>query len=52
MQEFLDTIREAGGLLTEFDEALWRSIIDRMVIHTATKMIVTFQDDNNVVVNI
>ena len=33
MLRFLDTLRQADGLLAEFDETLWRATVDRIIVH-------------------
>ena len=49
---FLDTLRKADGLLTEFNESLWRTTVDRVTVHTATEMTFTFRDGGEVRVDI
>ena len=48
----LNALRGADGLLAEFDETLWRSTVDRVTVHTATEMTITFRDDIEVHVDI
>jgi len=49
---FFDILRKAQGLLTEFDEGLWCATVERVDVHTASKMTVTFRDGGKVKVDI
>jgi hypothetical protein len=52
IRRFLDTLRQADGLLEAFDETLWRSTVEKVTVHTGTEMTFTFRDGGEVRVNI
>jgi len=44
LDAFLTTLLRQDSLLTEFDEALWVAVIDKVVVHTADDIQFTFRD--------
>jgi len=48
MKAFLNTLRKQDGLLTEFDEKLWRSLLDYMTVYGKDKMRFLFKDGTEI----
>jgi uncharacterized protein (DUF3084 family) len=48
MRQFLETVRQREGLLTEFDEALWRATVDVVTVHAADDIRMKFRDGREV----
>ncbi len=49
---FLDELRGQDGLLTEFDEALFRATIDTYTVHSEREVAVKFRDGTEISVDV
>lgn len=50
IQMFMEHICRYGGLVTEFDEELWYSTVDRVTVYEDKRMAFTFRDGTQVTV--
>lgn len=46
LSDFIQTMQMQGGILTEFDERLWSSMVDFVTVGRGKKITVTFRDGN------
>lgn len=49
---FLAELQEQDGLLTEFDEALFRATVDRFIVKSENEVAVIFRDGSEITVNV
>jgi regulator of replication initiation timing len=49
---FLDELRRQEGLLTEFDEALFRATVDKFTVHSERNVAVLFRDGSEIIVDV
>ena len=49
---FLDDLRSQDGLLTEFDEALFRATADRFTVLSEREVTVLFRDGTEIIVDV
>jgi DNA invertase Pin-like site-specific DNA recombinase len=47
---FLDTLRGATDLITDFDEDLWLATMDTVIVHEDKNMIFTFKDGSEIAI--
>ncbi len=46
--QFIETVRERGGLLTRFDEPLFRAVVEKITVRSLKEAAVTFRDGREV----
>jgi len=52
MRQFLETVRQWEALLKGFDETLWRSTVNEIIVHAADNIRVMFRDGREVRVGV
>ncbi len=52
IEEFIQRLKQNNKLLTEFDEELWNSIIEKVVVHTDNEIDFVFKDVMEIKTNI
>ena len=48
MGRFITVLKEQDGVLTEFDEGLWSSLIESLVVKSKTDVMVVFKDGTEI----
>ncbi|MDR1464738.1 MAG: recombinase family protein [Oscillospiraceae bacterium] len=48
MRRFLETVRQREGLLVEFEEPLFRAVIEKISVHAIDHLIFTFRDGREI----
>ena len=48
ISRFIADLERRGGLLTEFDEALWYEVVESMTVHSDSEVAVIFKDGSEV----
>ena len=44
MEAFIDSLRKQSGLISEFDEQLWYSLVDSVTVYSKNDVRVVFKD--------
>ena len=44
MGRFITVLKDQEGVITEFDDALWSSIVEKMVVKSKADVTVVFKD--------
>lgn len=52
LNRFLSDLRKRDGLLTEFDESLWRATVDSVTVHSEKNVAFTFRDGTEIHVDV
>ena len=50
IRKILEALRSANELITEFDERLWSTMVDSVVVHSNTKIAIHFRDGTVILV--
>ena len=48
MGRFITVLKEQDGVFTEFDEGLWSSLVEKLVVRTKTDVTVVFKDGTEI----
>ena len=48
MGRFITVLKEQDGVLTEFDEGLWSSLVENLVVKSKTDVMVVFKDGTEI----
>ena len=48
IEQFLDTLRRSGNLVTEFDDGMWNALIERLTVYSYARVVFTFKDGTKV----
>ncbi len=48
MGRFITVLKEQDGVLTEFDEGLWSSLLEKLAVRTKTDVMVVFKDGTEI----
>ena len=48
IEQFPDTLRRSGNLVTEFDERMWNALVESLTVYSYARVVFTFKDGTKV----